>query len=79
LFWESLLLRWLLSSVVDRKFPAEFQVSGCKTMDSDAYEAEVVQLRRCLFFGRMKDLMDETIRGFREPILELGVLLYLRG
>ena len=48
-------------------------------MDSDAYEAEVVQLRRCLFFGRMKDLIDETLRGFRELILGLGVLLYLRG
>jgi len=33
MFGESLLLRLLLGSVVDRSFPAEVQVAGCETVD----------------------------------------------
>jgi len=55
LFWESLLPRQLPSSIIDRTFPAEVQVAGCESVDSDAGESEVVQLRRGLFCGRMED------------------------
>jgi len=56
-FEERLVLRWLLSSIVDeRSLPEEVTVSGCKTVDSDADETgsihsqdegHVIKLGRC--------------------------------
>jgi len=45
MFWESLLLRWLLgSSTADgRSLPEKFEVAGHKTMDSNTKETGSVQ------------------------------------
>ena len=44
MFEESLLLGWLLGSIVDeRSLPVEVMVAGCKTVDLDADETVSVQ------------------------------------
>ena len=53
-FEERLLLRQLLSSIVDeRNLPVEVTVAGCETVDLDADETGNIQFGQCFFLGWM--------------------------
>jgi len=48
-------------------------------MYSDADEPQSVQFSQYLFFRRMQDMMNETVRGIGKPIYELKMLLHVRS
>ena len=75
-----LLLRWVLSSIVEGKsLLAEVTVTGSETMDLDTNETRCVYFSQCFFLGWMCYAMNQSWRRLWEMIYELLVLFHDRG